>query len=154
MPPASSPASSPSHDGTMPANSKAAYAYAVQVEANDIDFMGHVNNAIYLNWVQRAVIAHWEAIADARAAAACVWVALKHEITYRKPALLGDNIIVTAVLEQVRRESAFYETIIRRGTDVLAHVKSRWCCLDATTLRPTRVGSEIVQNILPSGPHY
>ncbi|WP_278393032.1 acyl-CoA thioesterase [Sphingobium yanoikuyae] len=130
----------------------AVYAYAITVQASDIDFMGHANNARYLEWVQSAVIAHWQALADAPAVAAHVWVALKHEITYRKPAFLNDRIVATAVLEQVRRESAFYDTVIRRGSEVLAHVKPRWCCLDATTLRPTRVGGDIVRNFLSLGP--
>jgi acyl-CoA thioester hydrolase len=126
----------------------AVYSYAITVQDSDIDSMGHVNNARYLEWVQSAVTAHWEALADARAVAAHVWVALKHEITYRKPAFLNDKIVATAVLEQVRRESAFYDTVISRGPEVLAHVKSRWCCLDATTLRPARVGADIVRNFL------
>ena len=123
----------------------------IDVEPADIDFMGHVNNSAYLKWVQSAVIAHWKRIADPETVAAHVWVALKHEITYRKPAFLNDPIIATASLEQVRRESAFYETIIRRGDEILAHVKSRWCCLDARTLRPTRLGGDIVRRFLNPG---
>ncbi|MGF7151922.1 YbgC/YbaW family acyl-CoA thioester hydrolase [Sphingomonas zeicaulis] len=125
---------------------------AVDAEPSDIDFMGHVNNAVYLKWVQNVVIAHWQRIAGPEAVAAHVWVALRHEIVYRRPAFLNDRLVVTAVLEQVRRESAFYETTVRRGGDVLARVKSRWCCLDARTLRPTRLGGDIVKRFLmPSG---
>ena len=42
------------------------------------------------------------------------------------------------------------ETVIRRGEDVLAEVKSSWCCLDAETLRPARLAREIVQHFFPS----
>src|ERR1700759_2409928 len=108
----------------------ASLAHPIKIEPADIDFMGHVNNATYLTWVQKAVIAHWERFAGSDAVAAHRWVALKHEITYRKAAFLNDQIVATTVLEQVRRESAFYDTVISRGKDVLAHVKSRWCCLD------------------------
>ena len=133
--------------------SAANYLHRVDVQPGDIDFMGHVNNAIYLNWVQDAVIAHWQGIAGPEAVAAHVWVALKHEITYRKPAFLNDQIVADVALEEVRRESAFYETVIRRGEDVLARVKSRWCCLDAATLRPTRLGRDIVSKFLPGPDH-
>jgi acyl-CoA thioester hydrolase len=98
--------------------------------------------------VTSAVIEHWKKIADPEAVAAHVWVALKHEITYRKPAFLTDKIVATTLLEDVRRESAFYETVIRRGEEVLAHIKSRWCCLDAVTLRPTRIGGDIVKRFM------
>ena len=122
--------------------------FPVIIDDADIDFMGHVNNAIYLKWVTSAVIDHWKKIADPEALAAHVWVALKHEITYRKPAFLTDELVATTLLEEVRRESAFYETVIRRGEEVLAHIKSRWCCLDAATLRPTRVGGDIVKRFM------
>jgi acyl-CoA thioester hydrolase len=112
--------------------------------------MGHVNNAKYLTWVQEAVIAHWERFAGPEAVAAHLWIALKHVITYRKAAFLNDQIVATTTLEQVRRESAFYETAISRGKDVLAHVKSRWCCLDAQTQRPTRLADDIVRRFIPS----
>jgi acyl-CoA thioester hydrolase len=60
-------------------------AHPIRILPADIDFMGHVNNARYLNWVQDAVVAHWEKLAPPAAVAAHLWVALKHEITYRKP---------------------------------------------------------------------
>src|SRR3546814_17645864 len=60
----------------------------ITVEADQIDFMGHVNNAHYLSWVQEAVLAHWRQIAPPEAVAQHLWVALKHEITYRRPAFI------------------------------------------------------------------
>jgi len=116
----------------------------ISIEPADIDFMGHVNNATYLKWVQSAVLHHWNRWASPEAVAAYVWVALKHEITYRQPAFLEDELVAVVTLEQVRRESAFYDTVIRRGEEVLAQVKSRWCCLDARTLRPTRLTKDII----------
>ena len=62
------------------------HLHRIGVLPADIDFMGHVNNARYLNWVQDAVLAHWNKLAPPEAAAKYLWVALKHEITYRKPA--------------------------------------------------------------------
>ncbi|HEY9580029.1 MAG TPA: thioesterase family protein [Rhizorhapis sp.] len=124
--------------------------FAVSIEPADIDFMGHVNNASYLKWVQAAVLSHWRRIAPPDAVAAHLWVALKHEITYRKPAFLEDQIVATVMLEKVQRESAFYETVIKRGEEVLAEVKSRWCCLDANTLRPARLARDVVDRFFPT----
>ena len=114
------------------------FSFPIQVTPEDIDFMGHVNNARYLNWVQDAVLAHWNKIAPAEEIAAKAWVALKHEITYRKPAFLEDDVIAQTVLERYNGARAFYHTVIRRGEDVLAEVRSSWCCIDAETLRPAR----------------
>ncbi|WP_258890228.1 thioesterase family protein [Sphingomonas sp. SUN019] len=129
--------------------SPAPHLYPIPIDASDIDFMGHVNNASYLRWVQEAVISHWQRIAPADAVAAHAWVALKHEITYRKPAFLNDEVIATVLLEKVQGARAFYETIIRRGEEVLAEVKSSWCCLDAETLRPSRLARDVVERFFP-----
>jgi len=121
----------------------------IGVEESDIDFMGHVNNASYLKWVQDAVIDHWRAIAPSDAVAQHLWVALKHEITYRKPTFLGDEVIATVLLEKVQGARAFYQTVIKRGEDVLAEVKSSWCCIDASTLRPARLARDVIRRFFP-----
>jgi acyl-CoA thioester hydrolase len=123
--------------------------HRIGIDPADIDFMGHVNNASYLKWVQEAVISHWRNLAPADAVAGHLWVALKHEITYRKPTFLDDEVIATVFLEKVQGARAFYQTVIRRGEDVLAEVKSSWCCLDARTLRPARLAANVVERFFP-----
>lgn len=123
--------------------------HPIAIAPSDIDFMGHVNNANYLNWVQEAVIAHWRTLAPPQAVAQHLWVALTHEITYRKPAFLEDDVIATVVLAKVQGARAFYETLIRRGEDVLAEVKSSWCCIDAETRRPARIAQDIIAHFFP-----
>lgn len=120
------------------------YDYPVEVAREDIDFMGHVNNASYLKWVQAAVISHWQRLAPAEAVAQHLWVALKHEITYRRPAFLDDDVVATVLLEKVQGARAFYATVIKRGSEVLAEVQSSWCCLDAETLKPARLAKDVV----------
>ncbi|MBA2919020.1 acyl-CoA thioesterase [Sphingomonas sp. MAH-20] len=128
--------------------SSAAYDHRIRILPADIDFMGHVNNARYLNWVQDAVIGHWRRFAPAEEVAAKLWVALKHEITYRKPAFLDDQVIARVVLEKVDGARAFYATLITRGEEVLAEVKSSWCCLDAGTRRPVRLAKDVIARFL------
>jgi acyl-CoA thioester hydrolase len=127
----------------------ALHSYSIPIDPSDIDFMGHVNNASYLKWVQDAVIDHWRSLAPPDAVARHLWVALKHEITYRRPTFLGDDVIATVLLEKVQGARAFYETIIRRGEDVVAEVRSSWCCVDASTLRPARLARDIVDKFFP-----
>ena len=126
-----------------------AHRYPIGIDPADIDFMGHVNNATYLKWVQAAVVSHWEKLAPAEAVAGHLWVALKHEITYRKPAFLDDEVVASVVLEKVQGARAFYQTLIQRGEEVLAEVRSSWCCLDAETLRPSRIAQDIADRFFP-----
>ena len=121
--------------------SSAVYDHRIRILPDDIDFMGHVNNAVYLTWVQEAVIAYWRAVAPAEAVAQHLWVALKHEITYRRPAFLDDIITASVVAEGVQGARAFFSTMIKRGEEVLAEVKSTWCCLDAVSHRPARLAA-------------
>ena len=121
------------------------FTFPIKVLPDDIDFMGHVNNARYLGWVQDAVLAHWRKFAPADAVAERAWVALKHEITYRRPAFLHDDVIAETVLEKIAGARSFYNTVIRRGEDVLAEVQSMWCCIDAKSLRPARISREVAE---------
>ena len=125
------------------------HIHTLAIEPADIDFMGHVNNSVYLKWVQEAVIAYWRRMAPAEAVAQHLWVALKHEITYRRPAFLEDALVASVVAEGVQGARAFFSTLITRGGEVLAEVKSSWCCLDAATLRPARLARDVVRRFLP-----
>ena len=127
----------------------APHYFPITILPDDIDFMGHVNNARYLSWVQDAVLSHWHKLAPAEAVAKHGWVALKHEITYRKPAFLDDEVIAKVVLESIQGARAFYETVVKRGEDVLAEVKSSWCFIDSQTLRPARIGKEVAAFFFP-----
>lgn len=130
--------------------SAAPYTFPIKIVPGDIDFMGHVNNARYLGWVQDAVLSHWRNIAPADAVANRAWVALKHEITYRKPAFLDDDVVARTVLERTKGARAFYNTVIERGGEVLAEIQSSWCCIDSETLRPARIGEEIARFFFPA----
>ena len=50
------------------------FTFPIKVLPDDIDFMGHVNNARYLNWVQDTVLAHWQKLAPAEEVATHVVV--------------------------------------------------------------------------------
>ncbi|MXP08907.1 acyl-CoA thioesterase [Pseudoblastomonas halimionae] len=126
------------------------HTHQIQIQPDDIDFMGHVNNARYLSWVQDAVLSHWKKLAPAEALASRAWVAIKHEITYRQPAFLDDEVFANTVLESVKGARAFYSTVIKRGEEVLAEVQSSWCCIDAETLRPARIGEEVKGFFFPN----
>jgi acyl-CoA thioester hydrolase len=124
------------------------FRHAVRIAKNDIDHMGHVNNSVYLKWVQDAVVRYWQTTAPAEAVTKHLWVALKHEITYRKPTFLEDNVFAEVIAEKVQGTRAFFTTVVKRGEDVLAEVKSCWCCLDAMTQRPTRLGQDVVSRFV------
>ena len=126
------------------------FRHAIAIEPADIDHMGHVNNAVYLKWVQEAVIDYWRSVAPPDAVARHLWVALKHEITYLKPTFLQDVVVAEVIAEKVEGARAVFRTVVRRGEDVLSEIHSSWCCLDAASKRPARLAREVVGKFLPS----
>ena len=120
-----------------------AYHHRIGILPADIDHMGHVNNSVYLKWVQDAVVRYWESLAPPEAVARHLWVALSHEIKYRRPAFLDDVVVADVIANKVEGARAFFTTVIKRGEDVVAEVTSSWCCLDAVTRRPARLAREI-----------
>ena len=128
---------------------KLAFHYPVGILPDDIDHMGHVNNSVYLKWVQDAVVRYWESVAPPEAVARHLWIALSHEIRYRRPAFLDDLVVADVVAERVEGARAFFTTMILRGEEVVAEVKSSWCCLDAVSKRPARLARDITARFLP-----
>ncbi len=126
------------------------FQHPVAIEAADIDHMGHVNNAVYLKWVQDAVVDYWRTVAPTEAVAQHLWVALKHEITYRKPTFLQDTVVAEVIAEKVEGARAFFRTVLRRGDEVLSEISSCWCCVDVATRRPVRLALDIVGRFLPA----
>jgi acyl-CoA thioester hydrolase len=125
------------------------FAHPITVEPVDIDHMGHVNNAVYLRWVQDAVVRYWEAVAPAEAVAQHLWVALKHEISYFRPTFLDDGVVAEVIAERVQGARSFFNTVFRRGEDVLAEVRSSWGACSSAAPRPARRGGSVAPRFLP-----
>lgn len=126
-------------------------AFDLHAVSADIDHMGHVNNAVYLSWVQDVVVKHWASKASDAELRTHLWIALKHEITYRRPAFLTDDLYATIIATGISGARAMFDTVIRRGDEVIADVKSVWCCLDASTRRPMRIARGLAQRFLVGG---
>ncbi|WP_265563545.1 acyl-CoA thioesterase [Sphingomicrobium arenosum] len=124
--------------------SERAFHHPIGIEPTDIDHMGHVNNSVYLKWVQDAVVDYWSKVAPPDAVARHLWVALKHEISYRRPTFLDDVVVADVIAEKVSGARAFFTTVIKRGEETIAEVKSVWCCLDAVSQRPARLAKDVV----------
>ena len=111
------------------------------VEPGDIDDLGHVNNVVYLRWVQDVAAAHWEATIAPEERVDVAWVVLRHEIDYQHPAVLGDQVVARTWVGTARATTFERHTEILRASDrrVLARARSLWCPVNARTGRPRRL---------------
>ena len=123
----------------------APHELTLRVVEEDLDERAHVNNVVYVKWVQDAAAAHWRRLAPEGAHAEVAWVALRHEIDYLSPALLGDEITVRTWVGVAEGLSFERFTEIRRPGDdrILAKARTLWCPVDARTGKPRRVSDEI-----------
>jgi acyl-CoA thioester hydrolase len=117
----------------------------VPVVPTDIDELGHVNNTVYLRWVQEVATAHWRALAAPEAQAQIYWVVLRHEIDYKMPALPDDEIRLRTWVGTATRLTFERHTEICRAGDgeLLARARTLWCPMNSGTGRPTRVPAEV-----------
>ena len=122
-----------------------AFEMAVVVEPGDIDVLGHVNNVTYLRWVQDVAVAHWTAFAPAADQAKLVWVVLRHEIDYKHPARLGDQVIARTWVGNATRVRFERHTELLRASDraLLAKALTVWCPIDPSTGKPASVSAEV-----------
>ena len=70
------------------------HSYTVKVEAHHIDVLNHVNNIVYLQWVNDASEKHWAILSNDEINSKYFWVCLRHEIDYIGQAFLGDEITI------------------------------------------------------------
>ncbi len=117
----------------------------VPVLPGDIDDLGHVNNVVYLRWVQDAAIAHWTRESTADEQAEVAWVALRHELDYKHPALPGDTVIARTWVGEAEGFRFERHTEILRAPDgkLLAKGRTVWCPINRATGRPTKVSASL-----------
>jgi acyl-CoA thioester hydrolase len=121
------------------------YELPLTVLSDDIDGLGHVNNIVYLRWVQEAATAHWNSAATEEQKAEYVWVVVRHEIDYLRPAMLGDDLIARTHVGDLTGAKFDRHVEIWRLSDnqLLARARSVWVAIDARTGRPRRVSETL-----------
>ena len=125
--------------------SSAPFEMTVSVLPDDIDEQNHVNNTVYLRWVQEVATAHWRAIASPEAQETIGWVVLRHEIDYEASAALGNQILLRTWVGKATRLTFERFTQIHRHSDgqLLSKARTLWCPINAHTGRPIRVPAEV-----------
>lgn len=125
------------------------FTQVITAQEADIDILGHVNNAVWVRWIQDLAGAHWEAVAPADQQAAYIWVVTRHEIDYRGNVAAGES--VTAETWVASPRGARFDRHVRfTGTDgrVKVEAVSTWALIDRATRRLLRVRPEIAERFL------
>ncbi|MBA4048638.1 MAG: thioesterase [Sphingomonas sp.] len=126
------------------------FARSFTAAPDDIDELGHVNNAVWVRWIQEIAVAHWETVAPPDHLAAHVWVVIRHEIDYRGNVRLGDTVTGETWVADPPKGARFDRRV--RFTDaagaVMVEAVTTWALLDRATGRLLRVRPEVAAPFL------
>jgi acyl-CoA thioester hydrolase len=126
------------------------------VTAEVVDANRHLNNVVYVQWMQEAAIGHAEACGGAQLARELggSWFVRMHRIEYLKPAFLNDEITVQTWVANWRKVRSLRRYRFMRNETLLAEGETDWVFVDASTGRPKPITEQIVSafGIAPEGP--
>jgi acyl-CoA thioester hydrolase len=128
----------------------ARFTMTITAGPEDIDVLGHVNNAVWVQWIQDVAVAHWEAIAPAEQREAYVWVVTRHEIDYRGNVAAGETVTAETWVGEPPRGARFDRHVRFTGPDgkVRVEAKTTWALIDVASGRLVRVPAEMAAPFL------
>jgi acyl-CoA thioester hydrolase len=111
----------------------------------DIDELGHVNNAVWVRWIQDMATAHWAAVAALDHIATYIWVVTRHEIDYRGNVALGESVTGRTWIEAAPKGAQFDRRVefTNAAGKVIVSANTTWAMLDKATGRLVRVPMEV-----------
>jgi acyl-CoA thioester hydrolase len=126
--------------------SRPIFEMALTAGPGHIDELGHVNNAVWVQWIQQVAVAHWDAVADAAHKDGYYWVVVRHEIDYLRAAHEGDVVTARTWVGEAPQGARFDRFVEFTGADGKLRVRARtqWAIIDKALGRPIRVPPEVV----------
>lgn len=126
------------------------FTLSLTATPDTIDELGHVNNAVWVQWIQQVATAHWNAAAPQSHKDAYVWVVVRHEIDYLRALGPGGNVTARTWVADAPQGAKFDRFMEFTGADGRVHVRARtvWALLDKASGRPLRVTAAVVAPFL------
>ena len=126
------------------------YRHQFIVPESAVDQNGHVNNVVYVQWMQDVAVLHYEAAGGNKAMedAGATWVARSHHIEYLKPLYVGEDVIALTWVENLRRVRSLrrYQFLRQSDNVLLARGETDWVFVDIATGRPRMILEDIINN--------
>jgi acyl-CoA thioester hydrolase len=122
----------------------------ITASASDTDELGHVNNAVWVRWIQDIATAHWYALAAPEHKDAYIWLVVRHEIDYLRAVVPGETVTGRTWVGEAPKGARFDRHMEFIGSDGKPRVRARttWAILDRASGRPIRVPPEVIAPFL------
>ena len=123
------------------------FRHRFTVGPETIDVNGHVNNVVYVQWMQDVAVRHANAVGctDATRRAGAIWVARSHKIEYLSPAFAGDEIEALTWVADFRkvRSRRRYQFVRTTDQTTLARGETDWVFMDANKGKPRSIPEDV-----------
>lgn len=118
-----------------------------------IDELDHVNNAVWVQWMEQVSVEHWRRDADPAHVDAYIWVVTRHEIDYRGNVTVGETVTARTWIPEGPRGARFDRLIEFTGPDgkVKVAARSTWAMIDKANGRLMRVPTDVAAPFLNLG---
>lgn len=129
------------------------YELTLIAQPEHIDVMGHVNNAVWVQWMEAVATAHWEAAAAPEHVAAYLWVVTRHEIDYRGNIRENESVTAETFIPDGPSGARFDRRVDFRNAagKVIVSARSTWVMIDRGTGRVVRIPPAVAAPFLPPG---
>lgn len=128
---------------------KNVFTLKITVSSKDIDTLKHVNNLVYVKWMDKIAIEHYAFLTKDNPLPQYVWVVTRHEIDYLKQATLGDKITVKTWVGETNGITSIRFMNFYKDNLLLVKAKTVWLMLDSKTLKPTRIRENVLKVLQP-----
>lgn len=110
-----------------------------------IDVLGHVNNAVWVQWMEQIAVHHWEAVAPQADQEAYVWVVTRHEIDYRGNVREGETVTATTFIPDPPHGARFDRRVdfADAAGKRLVSARTTWALIDKASGRLARVPADL-----------
>jgi acyl-CoA thioester hydrolase len=119
----------------------------ITVSETALDANGHVNNVIYLQWMQEMAQEHYTFVGGTALTMAlgATWVIREHRIEYFQPAFLGEVVEAQTWVENIRQVRSLRKYRFLRIPDgqLLVQGETDWVFMDAGSGKPRRIPDEL-----------
>ena len=125
------------------------FTLKLKVSKEDIDTLHHVNNLVYVKWMDDIATKHYAFLTKDNPLSQYVWVVTRHEIDYKNQAILGDEITVKTWVGETKGITSVRFMEFYKENTLLVQAKTTWVMLDSKTLKPTRIRENVLKVLQP-----
>ena len=125
------------------------FTLTITVSSEDIDNLQHVNNLVYVKWMDKIATTHWAHLTKNHPLPQYVWVVMRHEIDYLKQANLGDEITVKTWVGETKGITSVRFMEFYKEDLLLVKAKTTWAMLDSKTFKPARIRENVLKVLQP-----